>query len=224
MFENILSFWKGREFMTQALKEFKEMLEGSETMFGLVCQRLIHNQNAEDLREKVYSIDQKINAREKNIRKNIVEHLILQPTVDVSACLVLMSVVKDAERLGDYCKNLYEVTDLLEKPLDQEKYKKMFNGIDEELAQVFKDTKTAFIESNESVAALSWEHKAKISKRCDEVIEQLAKSNISTNEAVCFTLIARHYKRLSSHLVNIATSVILPVSKLDYYDEPKSKS
>jgi phosphate uptake regulator len=27
----------------------------------------------------------------------------------VAACLALMSVAKDAERIGDYCKNVFEV-------------------------------------------------------------------------------------------------------------------
>jgi len=37
--------------------------------------------------------------------------------------------------------------------------------------------------------------------------------------AVCFALIAKHFKRIVAHLVNIATSVILPLSDLDYFDE-----
>ena len=47
----------------------------------------------------------------------------------------------------------------------------------------------------------------------------MAHGNLSVNEAVCFTLTARHFKRLAAHLTNIATSVILPLSELDYFDE-----
>jgi phosphate uptake regulator len=45
--------------------------------------------------------------------------------------------------------------------------------------------------------------------------------SIVVEEAVCFALIARYFKRLASHLTNIATSVVLPLSELDYYDERK---
>ena len=40
--------------------------------------------------------------------------------------------------------------------------------------------------------------------------------------AVCFALVARHFKRIMGHLVNIATSVVLPLSDLDYFDERKT--
>ncbi len=221
MFKNILSFVQGSQFMNKSLDQFKEMLEHAEVMYGQVSEKLIHNKENPNLKEEIYRIDKKINELEKNIRKGIVEHLVMQPTVDVSACLVLMSVVKDAERLGDYCKNLYEVTDLSKGPINNAKYKELFNGMDEEISHFFKETKTAFIESDEKIAAQSWEQKAKISHKCDEVVEKLAKGDLPTNEAVCFALMARYFKRLSSHLVNISTSVILPVDKLDYYEEQR---
>ena len=131
-----------------------------------------------------------------------------------------MSVVKDAERLGDYCKNLFEVIDLLEAPIPKEKYSEFFGRMDEEILALFKETKQAFIESDEEKAKHSWGVKEKIGKECDQIIEKVAKgSGLSTNEAVCFALIARHFKRLSSHLINISTSVVLPIHKLDYFDE-----
>lgn len=55
----------------------------------------------------------------------------------------------------------------------------------------------------------------------DEIIERLAQSELSVNEAVCYTLIARHYKRIVVHLANVATSVIQPLSDLDYWDETR---
>ncbi|MBU0468221.1 MAG: hypothetical protein KKD07_08270 [Candidatus Omnitrophica bacterium] len=222
MFKNISSFLKGSNFLNTTLSEFKEMLDHAEEMFSQVCRTLIHGKENPDLRKDLYEHDKKINCLEKDIRKRIVEHLVLQPTVDVSTCLVLMSVVKDAERLGDYCKNLYEVTELFEKPLNKEKFEELFNGMESELTEFFKETKKAFMESDEKIAAHSWEQKSKISHRCDAIFETLAKSDISTNEAVCFTLMARHFKRLSSHLSNISTSVILPVDELDYYDEKRA--
>jgi len=221
MFKNILTFWKSRGFLDQSISEFSRMLENSQEMFRLVCLKLIKNENIENLGERIRVLDKEINELEKSIRKRIVEHLVLRPSEDVSASLMLMSVVKDAERLGDYCKNLNEVVGFLNKPLDQNKYKELFDGVDTDLIEFFKETKKAFVESDENIASATWAHKAKISKRCDEVIKQLVTSHLPANEAVCFTLIARHFKRLSSHLVNIATSVILPIDELDYFDETR---
>ncbi len=219
MFKNLLSFWKGKDFLAQVLDEFKGMLEDSEFMFKTVCRRLFENVDEPELKQKIHDIDKKVNLLQKNIRKRIVEHLSLQPTVDVSACLLLMSVVKDAERLGDYCKNLYEVTELLEKPIDKAVYSEYFDNVDNEILTLFEQTKETFIEADVDAASSLFGVEHKIAKRCDSIVSELAKSNLSVNQAVCFTLIARHFKRIVAHLVNISTSVILPISDLDYFDE-----
>jgi phosphate uptake regulator len=54
-------------------------------------------------------------------------------------------------------------------------------------------------------------------------LTKLAASDLSTNEGVCYTLVARYFKRIAAHLVNISTSVVLPISQLDYFDEKKAE-
>ena len=221
MFKNLLSFWKGKDFLGQVLKDFKDMLDDTENMFISVCQRLIHNKEEKNLEERIYKVDAQVNSLVKDIRKRIIEHLSIQPSVDVPTSLLLMSVVKDAERLGDYAKNLLEVSNFIQQPMDKEKYAKLFNNIEDEIANLFKQTKKAFIESDEDKAAKTWIYEREIAKRCDDIIKQLSKSELSVNEAVCFTLMARHFKRIAAHLTNIATSVILPLTDLDYFDEKR---
>jgi phosphate uptake regulator len=222
MFKNLLSFWKGKDFLVQVLEDFKIMLDDSESMFKAVCAQLLGNAEEPELKEKIYEIDGKVNSLQKEIRRRIVEHLSLQPTVDVNACLILMSVVKDAERLGDYSKNLYEVTELLERPIDRSVFSQYFDSLDNDIVTLFEQTKDAFIEGNEDEARSAWKYERTIARGCDKIIEQLAKSNLPVNQAVCFTLVARHFKRIVAHLVNIATSVVLPLSDLDYFDERRT--
>ena len=221
MFRNLLQFWKGKDFLNQVLEDFKNMLDDAQEMFASVCQRLLHNEPEVGLEDKVYDIDRRVNELERDIRKRVVEHLSIQPSVDVPTSLLLMSVVKDAERLGDYAKNLLEVTKFLAKPIDKKKYQDLFNNIEDEILELFKRTKKAFIESDETKAASSWDYERKIKKRCNEIIEKVAKSDLAVNEAVCFTLMARYFKRIAAHLTNIATSVILPLTDLDYFDEKR---
>ena len=219
MFKNLLSFWKGKDFISEVFGDFKHMLDDSEIMYKKVCSRLLDNQDVSDLKQRIYDIDKQVNLLQKNIRKRIVEHLTLQPTVDVTACLLLMSVVKDAERLGDYCKNLYQVSEFLEKPMDRDLFDKYFNSLDREILDLFGKTREAFISANDIKAKSTWDYHIRINKRCDKIVEEVAHSGLSVNEAVCFALIARYFKRIVSHLVNIATSVVLPLSDLDYFDE-----
>jgi len=220
MFKNLLSFWKGKEFLTEVFQQFKDMLDDTEFMFKAVCDRLLgQDQTDGQLKQKIYEIDKKVNELQKDIRKRIVEHLSLQPTVDVAACLLLMSVVKDAERLGDYAKNLYEVSELLEKPIDRTLFAEYFDEMDKDILALFAQTKEAFIAANEEKAKQAWQFESRVTKACDKIVAEVAHSKLSVNEAVCFALVARHFKRIVAHLVNIATSVILPLTDLDYFDE-----
>jgi len=219
MFKNLISFWKGKDFLTEVLNEFKQMLDDTKYMFESVCRGLIEGKVNPNLKDKIYEVDKKVNRLEKEIRKRIVEHLSIQPTVDVPVSLVLMSVVKDAERIGDYCKNLFEITDLLDKPLRRERFEELFDRIDKKILEEFEKTQKAFMESDEKLAKEILYLERGVVKSCDDIVKKLAKGNLSTNEAVCLTLLARYFKRVAAHLANIGSSVILPVSDLDFFDE-----
>lgn len=219
MLSNLLSILRGKTFLAQVLDEFHEMLDKTEFMFSAVCEALIEGQPNPQLKEKIYSTDKEVNELQKDIRKRIVTHLAIQPTADIPSCLLFMSVVKDAERLGDYAKNLYEVIDLHTKPINRSLFSQFFDGMDEKIINLFKETKKVFLESYDSKTHSSWIHETKVGKRCDAILKEIVESNIGTNDAVCVTLIARYYKRISAHLVNIATSAVVPISDLDYFDE-----
>ncbi|NQT22850.1 MAG: PhoU domain-containing protein, partial [Candidatus Omnitrophica bacterium] len=105
MFDNLLAFWRGKDFLKGVLQEFEKMLTDTEDMFRRVCSQMLESKADGELKEEIYRIDKEVNRLEKDIRTRIVAHLSIQGNVDLPASLVLMSVVKDAERLGDYAKN-----------------------------------------------------------------------------------------------------------------------
>jgi len=219
MFKNLLSFWKGKDFLSQVLGEFEQMLSDTEEMYLSVRDKLFSGEKDKGLKDRIYKIDRGVNKIEKDIRKRIIAHLSVQAAVDVPACLVLMSVVKDAERLGDYAKNLFEVTEMIKKPLDKNLFKDLFGDLDKKVEKTFKKTKEAFIESDEKLAKEILRLETDVMKKCDAAIDKLANSELDTNTAVSLTLIARYLKRTVAHLTNISSSVILPISHLDFYDE-----
>ena len=221
MFKNLLSFWKGKDFVSQVMSDFTLMLDHSENIYTMVTQALLENKQSDDLKENVYKIDKQINRLQRSIRTRIVEHIALQPSINTNTCLCLMSVVKDAERIGDYTKNLYEVIELLDKPIDRNTYDPYFDDIDKDILTLFQETKEAFVQEDDSKAKASFKLESKLVKDCDAILTKLAKSDLSTNESVCYALIARYFKRIAAHLVNISTSVVLPISNLDYFDEKK---
>ena len=100
---------------------FKEMLQltcGMTVSAGGIC--FGEKTSAED-RTRIYQDDVQVNKLEREIRKKVVAHLSIQGNrSDVPYSLLLMSLVKDVERLGDYAKNLAEVIDIRSAPLPKD--------------------------------------------------------------------------------------------------------
>ena len=224
MFANLLNFWKGKDFLNQVLTDFEKMLSYAEEMFHLAYNKLMYDKDDGTTKDKVYELDRHINDLERDIRKRVVTHLSIQGEVDLPMCLIMMSVVKDAERIGDYAKNIYEVSQMLSKALDQEAFKTLFEDVETKLLEGFVGTKTSFIESNKVVAKEVIATERDLVKRCDLAISRISKSDYETNMAVCFTLLARYFKRIAAHLANISSSVILPIQDLDFFNEKYRRS
>ena len=62
MFNNLLSFWKGKDFLKEVLGDFEKMLNDTEDMFREVCEKLLDGKSDDTLKDRIYKIDRIINA------------------------------------------------------------------------------------------------------------------------------------------------------------------
>jgi len=112
----------------RTVEEFGRMLKDDTFVFSGAWDALAGTQPLDTITEPIHEKDKAVNQRERAIRKMLVEHLAVNPGSDIPGCLAMMSLVKDAERLGDYVKNLYEVTTLLDKPIDKPRFEELFDA------------------------------------------------------------------------------------------------
>jgi len=129
-----------------------------------------------------------------------------------------MSVAKDAERIGDYCKNVFEVGQFYKDDFSLSQYHEPLEAACGRVEGLFETVRRGFRESDPSQAKAALKTADEIGDECDRVVEQLLndKESIQTHEAVAYSLLARHYKRVSSHLSNVATAVLGKVEELDF--------
>lgn len=219
MLKELLEMLRAKSPLNDMLEEYTQMIEKTERMFDTCMKALLTRKNIEDVKEEIYAKDQEVNEHQRSIRRKIINHLTLNPRTDVPVCLVLMSVVKDAERVGDYCKNIYEVATMFDVEFDRGRYKTPLKELAEQVENLFGKTRKAFLWSDEETAHSIISKGEAINKQCDMLISQLIVDNLPTKKAVAYTLLARYIKRVSSHLVNIATSVVTSVDNLDFRDE-----
>lgn len=218
MLKQLFSALKSGDTLDQAFSEFSEMLDHAAWMFVRANEVLRRTAPAEDVQESIYRRDRSINDLLRSIRRKIVRHLTVSPGADAAAGLALMSVAKDAERIGDYCKNVFEVGRFYREDFNVPRYHEPLEALRVEVEELFGAVGAAFSHSEPSEAKAAITAADAIRDRCDEIIEALLGDDASmeTHEAVAYSLLTRHYKRVAAHLANIATAVFGRIEDLDF--------
>lgn len=216
MFREFFQIWKKTGLLSEAVKEVEEMLFVAKDMFDFSLRVLM---DKEKEKEDIYQIDQQLNKLQINVRRKILEHLSLSPQQDVTSCLILITIVIDVERIGDYSKNLIELSHAYTHRLEG-KYVERIRGIEKEVVELFDETINAFKDANIQLGKDVMERHARLALWCEKIVEDLVQDAvISSKMGIVCALLARYLKRVSAHLKNIASSVVNPFHKLGYKPE-----
>lgn len=219
MFKELLSIFTGDNPLSEISEAFTEMLQITQDM-TLEASAIFWQTNPPmDRIKTLYERDVQVNKLERAIRKKVATHLTVNPGRDVPYCLLMMSLVKDVERLGDYAKNLAETTELAEQPIPEDELTGALRDIRDGIENMAREAARVFADSDRERATNLTHEGRSMTKRCDEVVRHIARADYPTALAVKLTLGARYYKRIAAHMLNLISSVIMPLHKLDYYDE-----
>ena len=220
MFKKLINAWRSANILDTMYDNFDKMLVHTHWMFGRACDVLSSKISSEDVADPLYKRDKQVNQLERSIRRKIVRHLAVSQR-DLPACLILMSVVKDAERIGDYCKNVFEVGMFFTREFTSKQFQPPLGQIQQDVDKLFDLSRKAFVQNSNAAAEKVIQDNKAIGKRCDMLIQQLLgeREQIGTDEAVAYSLLARHFKRVGAHLANVCTATVAPLHMLDYHDE-----
>jgi len=215
-FKALFEAWRGPGLVAKMFDEFEEMLSLVLEMFTVAREACAGAADSEGARARLRTTDKEVNRLQRSIRRQIVEHLIANPGTDVPACLVLMSIVKDAERLGDYTKALFDAALMACPAVRGGEHAPEVREMETMVAGMMTDAKKALADSDEALANDIMSREDAVKARCNSVIARLAGENLDGATTVTLTLMAQYLRRLASHTANIASSVTNPVEWLDY--------
>ncbi len=165
--------------------------------------------------------DKKINKFQMEARKRIFTELALSGPENLNAGLVLMSIIIDVERLGDYTKNIVELAKIHPKKLKGGDLEESVVEIEDKMTFIFEKTLKAFKDKDEDVAREAMEMHPKVTKVVEDLLMTLLENRaggLNAGEAVALTLYLRFIKRITSHLTNIASSVVNPLERIGYIE------
>jgi phosphate transport system protein len=220
MFKELLSVFGSHNPLSEMASEFTEMLR---IACGQVLRAGEHCFGAAptpEERAELYRRDVKVNKLERTIRKRVIAHLSLSGNNhDIPYCLLLMSLVKDAERIGDYAKNLAEVREIQKKSFPDDDIVTELRELRSGVEAAFKVTDDVFTNSDRDEASALIRAGRDLARRSDLMLLRIAESSHDARTTTALVLTTRYYKRIGGHLLNIFSSVVMPLHKLDYYDE-----
>ncbi|MBL6766132.1 MAG: hypothetical protein ISQ14_14345 [Verrucomicrobiae bacterium] len=222
MFESLSSMFRKENLIQLALDECHEMLELDWQMFQASVESLRRsdsNQVTIDIRD----MDKRVNKYERDVRRKVITHLSVTGD-DVSAGLVVVSVVVDIERIGDYTKNIHELAEKHPDRLGGGSLEPRLSSVEKRTGDLFQRTAKAFLDGNEDEARkVMSEYKDELSSDCESIIMDIVSgkvTDLSPGNAAAVALYARYLKRIGSHLRTIVTSVVNPFPRIGYKEKP----
>lgn len=219
MIRELISIFSGDDPLGRTGQNFQKMLTLARDLTVRAGEIFFTKAPTPDERTEVYDQDVKINKLERKIRKQVAAHLAVgSNSGDVAYGLLLMSLVKDVERIGDYAKNLAETLDIGET-LPEDDNAAELREIRGSVERTFAAVGEVFAASDSEEAVELIREGQEASRRCDSLINRIAKGDYTAGQTTSLVLGTRYYKRIAAHLVNVLTGVVMPLHKLDYYDE-----
>ena len=201
--------------VTSAFREFSDMLQRGAEMHDLAMAALLDNT---PLAVNLDAMDDLIDNGEASIRRAVLEHLSLNPRKDLVASLVLISMVQDAERIGDFARGLGELPRLARSRRGGV-FADELRRLDVRIRPLFDTCASAFRADDVNKAREVVETHPLIKAELADFIDKLATSDLSADMAIVYAAAARILQRISAHLSNIASSVVQPFDRIRHDDE-----
>ena len=147
-------------------------------------------------------------------------HLAVGGKEDIGSGLVLVSVVIDIERIGDYTKNIYDLAVNHPKKLNGGSVEDRLKRVEETSYDLFQDSIDAFKNQDiEKARTLMGNYKENISSQADSITNDIILGKIDdlgSRESTAIGLYARYLKRISAHSRNLISSIVNPFERIGY--------
>ena len=210
---NLFNFLTGSRppLVEQSMTDLGVMLDTADSMFAAATNSLLDN---EPLHVDLSTQDDIINDREQTIRRSVLEHILADPRAELSLSLLLVSIVQDAERLGDLAKSIAKAADLASSPR-MGRHVEALREIRDRVQSAFPRVRRSFIVGDAKVGRVVMDEHAQTKIDVGDFLQRLAEADdLTSNEAVVLSISARMIGRTSSHLSNIVSAVALPFDQV----------
>ncbi len=218
MWRELIKLWKSDNLLEQAWKQSFEMLDITHDMF-LEAVRVLRDCEDSILSKEIRDKDRTVNVYQQEVRRKVMTHCALQGSQELPGGLVLVSIVIDIERIGDYTKNIVELAMIHPNKLNGGVFEDSLKRVESAVKDIFIHTKKNVETSDVDKALKLLKENEWINRECDQRSNEIVlekDQTIRSGDAATLVLYFRWLKRINSHLRNITTSVVNPFDRIGF--------
>lgn len=218
----MFSLFRDTDQLENVEQQLIEMLGSCRDTFRLATVALFGEDDVLEAGAQLDATDKDLNRMERAIRRELIVHGTVRGTeTDIGLMLAYMSIAKDIERIGDYCKNIWNlaqvgVTFAESVDLDQ------LSRHRDRTASLIDQAVDAFADQDANVVHAIIPAIREDLTDFDNLVNYFVESDLPGQFAAPRALYYRYLKRICAHLSNTLSSVVMPVDRLDFYKASKA--
>jgi phosphate transport system protein len=220
--KNVLTLFRKDDLYTQALRESHQMLDIDLQMFEASIESLRRRDDGA-MPVDVYAMDKQVNRFERDVRRKVMTHLTVSGPANLASGLVLVSVVIDIERIGDYAKNISDLARHHPRRLDAGSLEAEVTDIETRVAELFRLMVDAFKANDaEKARKIMLDYKTRVSADCDGLVMRIVAgevTDLAAGDAATLVLYIRYLKRIAAHSRNLVSGIVNPFHRIGYKEK-----
>jgi phosphate uptake regulator len=217
----VFGLFKGRGVDQVATIEAQvaEMLSTTRGTFRMAIDAILRRVEPAAVGEELHRDDRSVNRVEREIRRELVVHAGVRGAgTEVPLLMVYVRIAKNIERIGDLAKDIWDLA-AAGVDLSASSHTDAVAADAALVASLFDDTARVFGERDEDAATAFLNQLDPLKDRFEQVTLDQLSAEGPVAEAVGTALLYRHLMRIVANLMNVMTAVVMPVDRLDYWDE-----
>ena len=220
VFKDIVKLWNADNLLAQAWDESYKMMMLSNEIFTQAIKYLREGEN-QDIIKALKKRDVEINIFQRDVRRKVVTHYAISQDIDnLPNGLVLLNMVVDVERVGDYTKNILDLALNHPNIIKSEEFSEDLYHVEQEVISRFSKTIEAIHTQDADVArSMMVSYKETLTSISDDIVNGCISGEIALGDeskTVSLALYARYLKRIGAHLKNITTVLVNPFDAVGY--------
>ena len=218
----MFSIFRDADQLENVEEQLHGMLASCEDAYRLATTAAFGEADVVDAGDQLKSLDKEINKTERAIRRELLVHgTVRGADVDQGLMLTYMSLAKDIERIGDKCKDIWELAEMgadLSTSVNVDELERHRSHVAELIAETLAAFTSQDTERVHELIPTIREDR----DHYDKHVTDLVMSTLPSRDASPQALFYRYIKRLSAHLSNILSSIVMPIDRLDFYNPDKA--